>query len=149
MEVERIEAPPHPDGSEGLLATVVRGAATSQGMQFVTDHDSSLQVGCAFYKSGHEVPPHTHYPKIRKIYFTQEVLMVRKGKILVSVYLTQGDRDGSCPKQIVLNEGDIIIFHGGGHGLVALEDSDVVEVKQGPYAGNRSLDKRDLFETGS
>ena len=39
----------------------------------------------------------------------------------------------------VLNKGDVILLAYGGHGLYMLEESEIIEVKQGPYADD--LDK--------
>ena len=35
----------------------------------------------------------------------------------------------------ILESGDIIILAAGGHGFEMLEDTEIFEVKQGPYAG--------------
>ena len=35
----------------------------------------------------------------------------------------------------ILNQGDVILLAYGGHGFEMLEDSEIIEVKQGPYAG--------------
>ena len=35
----------------------------------------------------------------------------------------------------VLNSGDLILLCGGGHSLEMIEESSMIEVKQGPYAG--------------
>lgn len=35
----------------------------------------------------------------------------------------------------VLGPGDVILLCGGGHSFKMLEDSSMIEVKQGPYAG--------------
>jgi hypothetical protein len=35
----------------------------------------------------------------------------------------------------ILEAGDIVLLAHGGHGLVMLEESEIIEVKQGPYAG--------------
>ena len=37
----------------------------------------------------------------------------------------------------ILNKGDIILLAFGGHGFVMLEKSEIIEVKQGPYAGDK------------
>ncbi len=34
---------------------------------------------------------------------------------------------------VELIAGDIILLAGGGHGFTFLEDSEVIEIKQGPY----------------
>ena len=36
----------------------------------------------------------------------------------------------------MLQGGDVILLAEGGHGFEMLEDSEMVEVKQGPYAGD-------------
>ena len=35
----------------------------------------------------------------------------------------------------VLESGDVILLCGGGHSLEMVEESSIIEVKQGPYAG--------------
>ena len=41
----------------------------------------------------------------------------------------------------VLEGGDTILLAGGGHGFEVLEDLAMIEVKQGPYAGDDGQDK--------
>ncbi len=36
-----------------------------------------------------------------------------------------------------LTAGDVILLAAGGHGFEMLETSEVIEVKQGPYCGDR------------
>ena len=36
----------------------------------------------------------------------------------------------------LLNSGDVILLSAGGHGFEMLEDSEIIEVKQGPFTGN-------------
>jgi hypothetical protein len=36
-----------------------------------------------------------------------------------------------------ITDGDVILLAAGGHGLEMLEDSEIIEVKQGPYAGDQ------------
>ena len=36
----------------------------------------------------------------------------------------------------ILNQGDVVLLAYGGHGFEMLEDSEMIEVKQGPYAGD-------------
>jgi hypothetical protein len=36
----------------------------------------------------------------------------------------------------ILERGDVILLSFGGHGFVMLEESEMIEVKQGPYAGD-------------
>lgn len=37
----------------------------------------------------------------------------------------------------VLEAGDVILLAFGGHGFEMLEETEIIEVKQGPYAGDR------------
>ena len=37
----------------------------------------------------------------------------------------------------VLEGGDVILLASGGHGFEILEETEMIEVKQGPYAGYR------------
>jgi hypothetical protein len=36
---------------------------------------------------------------------------------------------------VVLNSGDTILLASGGHGFEMLEDTEMLEIKQGPYSG--------------
>ena len=37
----------------------------------------------------------------------------------------------------ILEAGDVILLASGGHGFEALEEIEMIEVKQGPYAGDK------------
>jgi hypothetical protein len=77
------------------------------------------------------VPAHTHNLVERTITQTQEVLLLRSGRIKVTIYDTS-----SKPISILeLNPGDVILLAHGGHEIEMLENSEILEVKQGPYAG--------------
>lgn len=57
--------------------------------------------------------------------------MIKKGKVRVNFY------DSNCKYQkcTVVEQGDVILLAGGGHGFEVLEDTVMIEIKQGPYAG--------------
>jgi len=40
-------------------------------------------------------------------------------------------------KSKILNQGDVVLLAAGGHGFQMLESSEIIEVKQGPYAGEK------------
>jgi len=77
------------------------------------------------------IPPHIHNPISREVQWTQEVLFVKKGKVRVDFY----DENKNYLKSTILETGDIILLAHGGHGFEMLEDTEIIEVKQGPYAG--------------
>ena len=75
--------------------------------------------------------PHVHNLVNRQVLYTQEVLMIHKGRVKVTLFNSQRHR--LCTP--VLTEGDVILLCGGGHAFEMLEETTMVEVKQGPYAG--------------
>ena len=82
---------------------------------------------------GHEIIPHRHNIVKRKVEVTQEVLFIKSGQVRVDFY----DNNEQYLKSRVLNKGDIILLIDGGHGFVMLEKSEIIEVKQGPYCGEK------------
>ena len=42
----------------------------------------------------------------------------------------------SISKSRILDAGDIVLLATGGHGFKVLEEIEMIEVKQGPYAGD-------------
>jgi mannose-6-phosphate isomerase-like protein (cupin superfamily) len=59
------------------------------------------------------------------------VLFLKKGRLRVDFY----DGQRHYLESRVLEAGDVILLAGGGHGFEALEEIEMIEVKQGPYAG--------------
>jgi hypothetical protein len=59
-------------------------------------------------------------------------LFIRSGKLRVDFY----DDEQNYLESRVLAQGDIVLLAFGGHGFEMLEQSEIVEVKQGPYAGD-------------
>lgn len=68
----------------------------------------------------------------REVQFTNEVLFVKSGKVRVDFY---GD-DRNYLESRILEQGDVILLASGGHGFEMLEPTEMIEVKQGPYAGD-------------
>lgn len=123
-----------------LLAIIIRKAYVfPTGVNFVTQPDETLQVGTIRSNLPARVRPHRHLQRTRTIYRTQEVLMVRRGLILVDLYSSK-DR---LFKQLYLQEGDVIVLLNGGHGLTLEGQCDILEVKTGPYM-DRTSDKVDI-----
>jgi hypothetical protein len=113
------------------VAILVRSNAKAEGINFFTPGNFSQQLGLMTRPSGYVVPAHTHNLVERTITQTQEVLLLRKGRIRVTLF-------GSMKETIAIFEltpGDVILLAHGGHMIEMLEDSEILEVKQGPYAG--------------
>ena len=80
---------------------------------------------------GYEIPPHVHNPVKRSVEFTKEVLFIKSGKVRVDFY----SENKKYLRSLILEKGDIILLAYGGHGFKMLNEAEIVEVKQGPYAG--------------
>lgn len=113
------------------LCYIIRGELNPEKTTFLTPLEFNLQVGYIVHPAGREIPRHVHRPIERKIWGTAEVLIVRKGGCEIDVY--NDDRQVVATRE--LREGDLMIMVGGGHGFRMLEDTVLIEVKQGPYPG--------------
>ena len=108
------------------------------GVSFFTSEDSSQQLGYLKHPAGKNIKKHTHKLVRRDIKHTQEVLFIKHGKIRVDLYT----KDRQHLKSPVLTAGDVILLASGGHGLEILEDSEIIEIKQGPYS---AIDDKEFF----
>ncbi|MGV3631159.1 MAG: hypothetical protein ACO1O6_08130 [Bacteroidota bacterium] len=125
--IERIE-------HKGLeLAIIIRASYHKEGIEFFTGDDSSQQLGYMQRPEGHIIEPHRHHIIPRAVHLTQEVLFIKSGKVRVDFY----DNDQQYLQSRVLEKGDVILLADGGHGFKMLEKSEIIEVKQGPYNGER------------
>lgn len=117
---------------EILLAIIVRSDFDKPGVSFFTPGELSQQLAYMHHPSGKIIDPHVHNAVARDIYFTQEVLFIKRGKLRVDFY--DGRRNYLESK--VLHAGDVILLVTGGHGFEVIEEIEMIEVKQGPYVGD-------------
>lgn len=115
-----------------ILAVLLRSNYSGEGINFFTPNDYSQQLGYMHRSEGYVIPPHVHNPVAREVQFTKEVLFIKTGKVRVDFY----DDSQNYLESRVLNQGDVILLAYGGHGFQMLEQSEIIEVKQGPYAGD-------------
>jgi len=132
---DKVEQIKSDDGS--IIAVVVRNDDYSKGINFVSKEEFPLQLGVSIYEKGHTIKPHFHLEKEIVTHKIQEVVHIDCGKTIVNLY----DSYGNNFKSIKLSTGDTIFFVEGGHGFEMLEDTKIIEVKQGPYDG-KTLDKK-------
>ncbi|MCR9140732.1 MAG: hypothetical protein NXI24_00560 [bacterium] len=116
---------------EQMLALILKAEYDEPGIQFFTPDEFSQQLAHMKHPSGKIIQPHVHNPVPREVQFTQEVLFIKKGKLRVDFY----DDDQNYLESYILSDGDTILLATGGHGFEVLEDLEMIEVKQGPYAG--------------
>jgi mannose-6-phosphate isomerase-like protein (cupin superfamily) len=116
-----------------LLAVIVSGRFREPGIHFFTPNDLSQQLAYMRHPAGKVIDPHVHNPVSRNVHYTQEVLLIKRGKLRVDFY----DDAQTYLESRVLEEGDVILLATGGHGFEVLEEVEMIEVKQGPYAGDQ------------
>ncbi|MGD0661027.1 MAG: hypothetical protein ABSD38_23435 [Syntrophorhabdales bacterium] len=119
------------DGLEPI-ALIIKENFDSEGLHFFTPHSFSQQVAYMRHPRDRVIAPHVHNLVARQVLYTQEVLLVRKGAVEVSLY--NSAREFLTSR--VLGAGDLILLCGGGHSLRMLEETSMIEIKQGPYAGD-------------
>lgn len=113
------------------LAMLLRTSHRGDGIQFFTPNDFSQQLAYMNRPQGYVIAPHVHNPVPREVQFTKEVLFIKSGRVRVDFY----DDEQNYLESVILNQGDVILLAYGGHGFAMLEASEIIEVKQGPYAG--------------
>lgn len=116
-----------------MLALIVRDEFSKPGISFFTPPDLSQQLAYMRHPAGKVIDAHVHNPVERTVAYTQETLFIKRGRLRVDffsdeqVYLESRELRG----------GDVILLVRGGHGFEVLEELEMIEVKQGPYAGDQ------------
>ncbi len=114
------------------IAIIIRNDHQCEGIDFITPDEYSQQVAYMHHPEGKVIAAHVHNLVHRNVVMTQEVLFIKKGKIRVDFY----DDYKDYLESRILSAGDVILLVSGGHGFKALEELEMIEVKQGPYAGD-------------
>jgi mannose-6-phosphate isomerase-like protein (cupin superfamily) len=132
-----------------ILAIIIRHAYVNHGITFFTPDDFSQQLAYMNHPKSKTIEPHVHNQVARKVHLTQEVLIIKKGRLRVDFY---NDKQEYLESRI-LETGDVILLASGGHGFEMLEDTEMFEVKQGPYAGENDktrfagIENKDIWMT--
>ena len=109
------------------------------GIKFLTPDEFSQQLAFMKHPAGKVIKAHVHNPVSREVFFTKEVLFIRKGKLRVDFFTN----DREYIESRILETGDVILLSEGGHGFEILEETEMIEVKQGPYAGEQDKTRFD------
>jgi hypothetical protein len=135
--------------SNELQAIILRTGFQREGIEFFTPDDFSQQLAYMKRPTGYQIQPHVHNPVAREVMFTKEVLYIKTGVVRVDFYTDEKQ----YYKSAILNAGDVILLAYGGHGFEILQEAEIIEVKQGPYAGEadktrfeRPSDLRTIYE---
>jgi len=122
-----------------VIALLIPAGYSPEKTEFVTPETYKQQVGFVVYPAQGEIPPHIHHEMERNLRGTSEVLFVKTGRCLVDFYR----QDKSYLQTNEISTGDVLVLVAGGHGFRMLEDTVLLEIKQGPYIG---LQEKERFE---
>jgi hypothetical protein len=115
-----------------IICHIIRSLYSPKTTEFFTPDNYSQQLGIIKYPKDSHIKAHYHNKVAREVFYTQEVLVIRKGKVKVNLFSNQ---NMDFLISVILNTGDTILLASGGHGFEMLEDSEMLEIKQGPYNG--------------
>ena len=115
------------------LAIIIRASFQKDGIHFFTPENYTQQLAYIERPLGYVIQPHLHNPVERDVQFTNEVIFIKSGKVRVDFY----DECKNYLESTILKQGDVILLARGGHGFEIIEDCKMIEVKQGPYAGEK------------
>jgi mannose-6-phosphate isomerase-like protein (cupin superfamily) len=114
-----------------LYAIIVRASFREPGITFFSTPELSQQLAFMSHPEGKCIAPHRHNKVTREVHYTQEVLVIKKGRLQVDFY-TEAEQ---YIESRVLSAGDVILLCSGAHGFEVLETLEMLEIKQGPYSG--------------
>jgi mannose-6-phosphate isomerase-like protein (cupin superfamily) len=120
-----------------LISIILRSNFHKDEITFFTPDTLSQQLGYLPHKKGDIIQAHRHIYNKREVHYTQEVLFVKKGRVKVNLYDSRKKYVGSE----IIQDGDFILLCGGAHGFEFLEDSILIEIKQGPYTGEQDKER--------
>ena len=114
-------------------AIILRDSYNKPGISFFTPAEYSQQLAYMQHSAGKSIDPHFHNKVKRQVHFTLEVLVIKKGILQVDFYNSRKEYLESR----LLKEGDLILLIKGGHGFEVIEDVEMIEIKQGPFVGEK------------
>lgn len=120
-----------------LLGYVIsRDYQPKEEIEFLTPQDLPQQAGIMRHGAGYVIKNHYHNSVHRDVVGTPEAIIVRSGRIKVLFF----DDAQNPVAERALGAGDMVFLVSGGHGFEFLEESVILEIKQGPYV-NKEQDK--------
>ena len=125
-----------------MIAIIVYAQYRSEGIEFFTPHNFSQQLAVMRRPKGYRIPPHVHKAVPRNVRYTQETLFIKAGRVKINFY----DEHKRYLESRELKTGDVLLLVSGGHDFEMLEETEMIEVKQGPYAGEND---KECFEVNS
>jgi mannose-6-phosphate isomerase-like protein (cupin superfamily) len=106
---------------------------TFKGIKFFTPNNLNLQLGLMSHNKNYIIKPHSHINTKKIIKHMSEILIIFSGKLKVFFYNKKHIRK----KNVILKKKDIILLIKGAHGFKVLENLEMLEIKQGPFTGDK------------
>ena len=116
-----------------LIAIIIPKDYEKDGIEFFTPDEFSQQIAYMKHPAGKSIPAHMHNNIPREVFFTLETLFIKSGRVKVDFFSMDKKAIGSR----TLSSGDTLFLASGGHGFTMLEETEMIEVKQGPYGGDQ------------
>lgn len=117
-----------------VIAHVFRSSLRSKGVSFLTPQDYTLQLGLIEHPSNYVIRSHAHNQKIKyHVDTTQEFLYIEKGEVQIDLL----DMHGKFVERVILHGKDFVLFVWGGHAITVTKKARIIEIKQGPYPGDK------------
>ena len=104
-----------------------------KGIKFFTPNHFNLQLGLMAHQKNHIINPHIHINRKKIIKHMSELLIIFKGKLKVYFY----NKKKKIAKTKILKKRDMVLLITGAHGFKVLEKLEMIEIKQGPFAGDK------------
>lgn len=115
------------------LALVFKHSLKADGVKFLTPQSYPLQIGLLEHPTGKLIRTHRHRNLKYKVDTTQEFIYIESGEVEATIYRN----DWTIVKKVVLKKGDFILSVAGGHGFRVIKKCRMIEIKQGPYPGDK------------
>ncbi len=125
--------------NDKIIALIIRSQLANEQTErlvFYTPEEFPLQFGIHSRQQGDFVVPHLHVPieGIKDLQI-QEIFYILSGKIKIDLY-----DDQQKISDVIVETGDTILLNAG-HSVSFLENSKMIEIKQGPY---RKSEKKEI-----
>jgi cupin fold WbuC family metalloprotein len=104
-----------------------------EGTVSATEEKEALQILTLKHPAGKVVAPHRHISHVRTTEHLQECIVVIRGRIRLSFF----DDKANIVASVEVGNGEACVTLSGGHSVEFLEDSEVIELKNGPYFNDR------------
>lgn len=115
-----------------IIAIIIRHDYKKEGIEFFTPDNLPLQLAYMNHPTDYKIEPHIHKSiVVKQVLDTLEALFIKTGKVKVDLYTSKK----KYIRSEILYPNDIILLVNGGHGFQMIEESEIIEVKQGPYSG--------------